>query len=111
MPAKKFRRPVEQLALRHEGITPRRHAFEGSRETITEIHLIGQTRQVPTEVFEAIPGVLRVVRVSTKYRLIGRHDNVVETSGFEYCGVKFDDSSVNVFADCAPWTLASMSTP
>ncbi len=102
---------VERLALRHEGITPRRHAFEGSRETITEIHLVGQTRQVPTEVFEAIPGVLRVVRVSTKYRLIGRHDNVVETSGFEYCGVKFDDSSVNIFAGlCAVDTRKHVDT-
>ncbi len=89
---------VERVASRHPGITPRRHVFEGARETITEVHLIGATRQVPTSVFEALPGVARVVRVSTKYRLIGRHDVAVETSGFEYCGVRFDDRTVNVFA-------------
>lgn len=89
---------VERAASRHPGITPRRHVFEGARETITEVHLIGATRQVPTSVFEALPGVTRVVRVSTKYRLIGRHDVAVETSGFEYCGVPFDDRTVNVFA-------------
>ncbi|HMR05161.1 MAG TPA: hypothetical protein PKA88_05275 [Polyangiaceae bacterium] len=89
---------VEGVASRHPGITPRRHVFEGARETITEVHLIGATRQVPTSVFEALPGVARVVRVSTKYRLIGRHDVAVETSGFDYCGVRFDDRTVNVFA-------------
>ena len=53
---------VERVASRHPGITPRRHVFEGAREPITEVHLIGAT------------------------------------SGFEYCGVRFDDRTVNVFA-------------
>jgi 3-deoxy-7-phosphoheptulonate synthase len=100
---------VERIAMRHAGITPRRHVFEGARENITEVHLIGATRQVPTAVFEALPGVVRVVRVSTKYRLIGRHDIAVETSGFEYCGVKFDDRTVNLFAGlCAVDTLENV---
>ncbi|MEZ4219379.1 MAG: hypothetical protein R3B13_00530 [Polyangiaceae bacterium] len=91
-------RAVESVALRHDGITPKRHVFEGSRETVTEVHLVGQTRQVPSSEFESLPGVVRVVRVSTKYRLIGRHDQSQETSGFEYEGVRFDDASVNLFA-------------
>jgi 3-deoxy-7-phosphoheptulonate synthase len=53
---------------------------------------------VPVEPFEAIAGVLRVVRVSTKYRLIGRHDGGTASVGFTYNGVRFDDASVNVFA-------------
>lgn len=89
---------VEAIAARFEGVAPRRYSFEGSRESITEVHLIGQTRHVPTDPFEALPGVVRVVRVSTKYRLIGRHDQAEASVGFEYRGVSFDDCTVNVFA-------------
>jgi 3-deoxy-7-phosphoheptulonate synthase len=88
---------VVALASRYEGITPRRYAFQGTQETIVEIHLVGTTRLVPTEPFEAIAGVRRVVRVSQKYRLIGRHPGVTAI-GFEYNGVRFDESSVLVFA-------------
>jgi len=42
--------------------------------------------------------VLRVVRVSTSYRLIGRHDDSLETVGFEYNGVLLDDSRVTLIA-------------
>jgi 3-deoxy-7-phosphoheptulonate synthase len=56
------------------------------------------TAAVPTDAFEHLPGVLRVVRVSTRYRLIGRHDDQVETAGFDYHGVRFDDRTLNVLA-------------
>jgi 3-deoxy-7-phosphoheptulonate synthase len=53
---------------------------------------------VPTDPFEALAGVRKVVRVSVKYRLIGRPHPTAETPGFEYNGVHFDDKQVHVFA-------------
>jgi 3-deoxy-7-phosphoheptulonate synthase len=88
-------------AKRYEGVTPRRHVFTGSTSTLTEVHLIGAgqaTRAVPVEAFHNLPSVVSVVRVSTKYRLIGRHGRGPETVGFTYNGVEFNDRSVNLFA-------------
>jgi 3-deoxy-7-phosphoheptulonate synthase len=79
-------RTVDQVAGRFEGVETRPYAHTGTGHSFTEIHLVGPTRSIPTSVFEEIPGVLRVVRVSTRYRLIGRHD-AGEAAGFEYNGV------------------------
>ena len=89
---------VTELAARYPGIVAKVYDFTGTRHTFTEVHLIGGTAAVPVEPFEAIAGVLRVVRVSTKYRLIGRHDTTTGAVGFSYNGVRFDDTTVNVFA-------------
>ncbi len=88
---------VVRVAARFEGLETRPYAHSGTGHTFTEIHLIGPTRGVPTKLFEEIPGVLRVVRVSTRYRLIGRHD-ATEAAGFEYNGVRFGDEQLTVFA-------------
>jgi 3-deoxy-7-phosphoheptulonate synthase len=42
--------------------------------------------------------VRRVVRVSAKYRVIGRHDPAHGTVGFEHNGVRVGDGEVHVFA-------------
>jgi 3-deoxy-7-phosphoheptulonate synthase len=100
---------VIRLAQRYPGITPRRYEFQGAAQQVVEIHLVGQTQAVPVDAFEAIEGVSRVVRVSVKYRLIGRHAPGVETAGFEYNGVRFDERSVHVFAGlCAVDTRESV---
>ncbi|RMG44717.1 MAG: 3-deoxy-7-phosphoheptulonate synthase [Acidobacteria bacterium] len=96
---------VEALALRFPGVEPRRHVFRGSRDTVVEIHLIGSTREVPAEPFEAMPGVRRVVRVSTKYRVIGRHGDG-DPEGFEYNGVRIGPDRLQVFAG-----LCAVDTP
>ncbi|MFW5876367.1 MAG: 3-deoxy-7-phosphoheptulonate synthase [Myxococcota bacterium] len=90
---------IERLSSHYEGVTPKKHVFEGAGDTLVEVHLVGQTRTVPTEPFESIPGVRRVVRVSRKYRVIGRHDEGDDTAvGFEHNGVRFDDRTLHVFA-------------
>jgi len=89
---------VVRVAERYPGVTPRPYVFKGMTETIAEVHLIGSTASVPTEPFEALPGVRRVVRVSRRYRLIGRHDPGAESVGFTCNGVRFDDRTLNVFA-------------
>jgi 3-deoxy-7-phosphoheptulonate synthase len=91
-------REVARVAARFPGIEVRPYTYHGTQVELTEVHLIGVTAAVPTEAFESLPGVLRVVRVSTRYRLIGRHDDRTETAGFEYNGVRFDDRTLNVLA-------------
>jgi 3-deoxy-7-phosphoheptulonate synthase len=100
---------VLRLSERYAGVTARKYEFRGASTSITEIHLIGSTRTVPADAFENVPGVLKVVRVSVKYRLIGRHSNE-ETPGFEYNGIRFDERSVKLFAGlCAVDTRANVS--
>lgn len=86
------------IAKRYENIDVMLHRHKGSRHAITEVHLVGSTARVPTEPFMGLPGVLRVVRVSAKYRLIGRHHEDSETVGFEYNGVAFDSEHLNIVA-------------
>lgn len=87
-------------------VTAKRHVVQGASHTITEIYLIGSTRSIPLEDFEQLPGVRRVVRVSVKYRLIGRHTADQGSSGFTYNGVTFDQRAVHVFAG-----LCAVDTP
>jgi 3-deoxy-7-phosphoheptulonate synthase len=97
---------VEELAGRYPGITPRRFEYQGRDHKVTEIHLVGPTAAVPVHPFEELPGVRRVVRVSARYRVIGRHDSLSETAGFTYNGVRFDDRTVQIIAG-----LCAVDTP
>ncbi|MCP3059924.1 3-deoxy-7-phosphoheptulonate synthase [Myxococcus sp. K38C18041901] len=102
---------VLQTAAQYKGVTPRPHVIEGAEFTVTEVYLLGSTAQVPTEVFEQIPGVRQVVRVSQKYRVIGRHKGQRTSTGFEYNGVTFDERSVQLFAGlCAVDTKENVET-
>lgn len=89
---------VEQTAAQFKDLSVRRHVVKGDEHTITELYLLGHTQAVPTEAFELLPGVRRVVRVSAKYRIIGRHGQAGREVGFEYNGVDFSEKSVKVFA-------------
>jgi 3-deoxy-7-phosphoheptulonate synthase len=99
-------REVARIAARFAAIEVRPYTYRGTQQELTEVHLVGSTAAVPTDVFEGLAGVLRVVRVSTRYRLIGRHDGHTETAGFEYNGVRFDDRTLNVLAG-----LCAVDTP
>lgn len=89
---------VVSMAARYEGVTARPYTYAGQKHTVTEVHLIGSTGAVPTEPFEALPDVLRVVRVSARYRLIGRHDTEARAFDFEYNGVSFGEETLKLFA-------------
>lgn len=80
------------------GLNVRIVELTGETRTVREIHLIGPTHNVPEEVIGAMRGVERVVRVSTKYRQIGRHDVNFVPVGFTYNGIKFDQEGLNIFA-------------
>ena len=98
-------RQVTRVARRFGGIEVRPYTFRGTELEFTEVHLVGSTAGVPTDAFESLPGVLRVMRVSTRYRLIGRHE-AAGTAGFDYNGIRFDDRSLNVLAG-----LCAVDTP
>jgi len=86
---------IRTAAKRFEGVKVKPFDFSGTTHAFTEVHLIGRTEAVPTQDFEGLPGVLRVVRVSSRYRIIGRHE-ATETVGFTFNGVTFDDKTLNI---------------
>ena len=96
---------VTRIVDRYPRVTPRLHRFKGTAHEVNEIHLIGDTKQISVEPFAALTGVQNVVRVSKRYRLIGRQPHergrprqAEQPAGFEYNGVRLDDTTVNIFA-------------
>ena len=81
-----------------EGIRTRVHNEVGSEQTLTEIYLIGNTKQLEIEDMRNLPCVERVVRVSEEYRILGRHKDDTRPSHFEYNGVRFGQDTLHVFA-------------
>ena len=72
--------------------------LQGETRVVREVHLIGPTHDIPLEVMRGMNGVETAVRVSTKYRQIGRHDAPFVPIGFTYNGIRFDQESLHVFA-------------
>jgi 3-deoxy-7-phosphoheptulonate synthase len=87
---------VTDRAATFPGVTSRVHEVAGATRSLIEIYLIGSTSTIPTSVFEEIEGVERVVRISEKYRMLGRHKGQVDAVGFEYQGIVFDQDSLHV---------------
>lgn len=89
---------IDSISRCYEGVEVKTYEFQGTRHRFTEVHLVGQTSTVPTDPFELLPGVMRVIRVSTRYRMIGRHASDHDAAGFHYNGVDFDQHQVHVMA-------------
>jgi len=85
------------LAAQFPNIMAKVYAHQGAAHALTEVHLIGETKAVPAEIFAEQPYVVRVVRVSEKYRLLGRHEGQIDAIGFEYQGVRFGQDTLHVF--------------
>ena len=81
--------PDIQLRLHHE---------EGQELSVTEVHLIGSTDQLLLEEMKMLPGVESAVRVSEKYRVLGRHKDDNRPTSFDYNGVHFSQNNLNIFA-------------
>ena len=90
----------------YQGIQTRISGVWGKERKVVEIYVIGDTSKIPEEEIERLPGVEKVVRVSKKYRLIGRHLNDMEGFSFEYNGLHFDQDSFHIFAG-----LCAVDTP
>ncbi len=80
------------------GIKTRVHVEHGVEQTLTEIYLVGTTKQLDLEDMQSLPCVERVVRVSEEYRILGRHKDDPRPAHFEYNGVRFGQDTLNVFA-------------
>jgi len=89
--------PNIQLRLHHE---------QGHEVSLTEVHLIGSTNQLPIEEMRRLPAVQSVVRVSERYRVMGRHKDDNRPTSFKYNGVNFSQDNLNVFAG-----LCAVDTP
>ncbi len=90
----------------YQDITTRISGVTGTERKVIEIYVIGDTSRIPDEEIQQLPGVERVVRVSKKYRLIGRHREDLESLGFKYNGLYFDQNSFYIFAG-----LCAVDTP
>jgi 3-deoxy-7-phosphoheptulonate synthase len=79
-------------------IQSRIHDEIGTRQTLTEIYLVGDTASLQAESMESLPCVERVVRISEEYRVLGRHHDDRRSTHFDYNGVRFGQDNLNVFA-------------
>ncbi len=89
---------VMQQVSQFKELTAKKHVIQGASHSLTEIYLIGPTQTIPTSAFENIGGVQQVIRISVKYRMIGRHTGQTQSAGFQYNGVDFTEKQVHLFA-------------
>ena len=86
-----------QLAEGFPGIQAQVHVIQGATRSLTEVHLHGSTGVIPTKPFEEFEGVEKVVRITEKFRSIGRHGGQLDAVGFEYNGVQISQDTLHVF--------------
>jgi 3-deoxy-7-phosphoheptulonate synthase len=89
---------VIALAQGYPGITTQIHRIQGATRSLTEVYLLGPTGVVPQAPFEEFEVVEQVVRITQKFRFIGRHGATLEAVGFEYNGVRISQETFHVFA-------------
>jgi 3-deoxy-7-phosphoheptulonate synthase len=87
---------VLAVAAQFKGLSGKVYTFKGQTHSLVEVHLIGETKLVPSDAFADRRGVARVVRVSERYRLIGRHAGQVDSVGFDYRGEHFGQDTFHV---------------
>jgi 3-deoxy-7-phosphoheptulonate synthase len=81
-----------------QGVQTRFHVERGNEKSLTEVYLIGNTKQLDVAEMSSLPGVERVVRVSEDYRILGRHKDEQRPTHFDYNGVRFGQDTLHVFA-------------
>ena len=85
-----------EVAEGYPEVSTELHEIRGATRTLTEIYLLGTTGVIPTTPFEEFACVEKVVRITEKFRAIGRHADL-EAPGFEYNGVSISQDSFHVF--------------
>ena len=91
---------VRRLIERAEGypdVHTQVHKIQGATRSVTEIYLLGHTGVIPTEPFEEFACVEKVVRVTEKFRAIGRHGGGLDAVGFEYNGIRISQDTFHPF--------------
>jgi 3-deoxy-7-phosphoheptulonate synthase len=97
---------VISLAESFPGVSTQVHVIQGATRSLTEVYLLGPTHAVPTAPFEKFECVEKVVRITEKFRAIGRHGGQLEAVGFEHNGVTISQDTLHVFAG-----LCAVDTP
>ena len=104
-------RQLVELAESYPGVTTELHEIAGSTRTLTELYLLGSTGVIPTEPFQEFSCVEKVVRITEKFRSIGRHGGDLEAVGFEYNGVEISQDTLHLFPGlCAVDAEANVDT-
>jgi 3-deoxy-7-phosphoheptulonate synthase len=94
------------MAESYPGVKTSVHRIQGATRSLTEVYLLGPTHVVPAQPFEEFESVEKVVRITQKYRFIGRHD-ALEGVGFEYNGITISQDNLHLFPGlCAVDTRA-----
>ncbi len=86
-----------QMAEGYPDVHTQIHRIQGATRSVTEVYLLGSTGVIPTEPFQEFACVERVVRVTEKYRSIGRHSGGLDAVGFEYNGVHISQDTFHPF--------------
>jgi len=81
-----------------QGVQVRVHKEQGADQTLIELYLIGDTKQLEIRDMQSLPCVERAVRISQDYRILGRHKDDVRPAHFNYNGVRFGQDTLNIFA-------------
>ena len=108
LPSKKWRkvslrtdspevRRLVDFAESYPGVHTEIHQIQGATRTLSELYLLGLTGVIPTEPFKEFACVERVVRITEKFRSIGRHGGELEAVGFDYNGVHISQDTFHLF--------------
>ena len=104
-------RRVVDLAESYPGVSTELHHIQGATRSLTELYLLGSTGVIPTKPFEEFECVEKVVRITEKFRAIGRHGGKLEAVGFEYNGVHIAQDTFHLFPGlCAVDTPENLDT-
>jgi 3-deoxy-7-phosphoheptulonate synthase len=79
------------------GVTTELHQIQGATRSLCELYLLGSTGVMPTAPFQEFACVEKVVRITEKFRAIGRHGGGLEAMGFEYNGIHIGQDTLHVF--------------
>ncbi len=90
-------RQIVDLAQSYPEVHTELHEIQGSTRSLLELYLLGSTGVIPTMPFEEFACVEKVVRITEKFRSIGRHEGRLEAVGFEYNGVHLGQDSLHLF--------------
>jgi 3-deoxy-7-phosphoheptulonate synthase len=104
-------RRVIELAESFPGVSTEFHQVQGATRTLSELYLLGSTGVIPTDPFSEFACVEKVVRITEKFRAIGRHEDDVLAVGFEYNGVQIGQDTFHLFPGlCAVDTAQNVET-
>ena len=90
-------RRLVEFAESYPGVRTELHQIQGATRTLSELYLLGSTGVIPTEPFEEFACVERVVRITEKFRSIGRHGGALEAVGFDYNGIHMSQDTFHLF--------------